>query len=141
MPTVERLAKGGLRYNKFHTAALCSPTRAALLTGRNSTARNMGGVTETATAFPGKNGQRPKSVAPLAEMLRLNGYGTADVRQVARAAAVGGEPVRPDRPLAGALRVRQVLRVSSGRVQPVVPGPLRRHEPHPRSPKIRTTTS
>ena len=77
MPTVERLAKGGLRYNHFHTTALCSPTRAALLTGRNHHMCNMGSITETATAFPGQTGQRPNSVAPLAQMLRLNGYSTA----------------------------------------------------------------
>src|SRR5580698_9311364 len=77
MPTCEKLAKGGLRYNQFHTTALCSPTRAALLTGRNHHVCNMGSITETATAFPGQTGQRPNSVAPLAEMLRLNGYSTA----------------------------------------------------------------
>ena len=73
MPTLGRMAKGGLRYNQFHTTALCSPTRAALLTGRNHHVCNMGSITETATAFPGNTGQRPNSVAPLAEMLRLNG--------------------------------------------------------------------
>ena len=77
MPTLEKLAKGGLKYNKFHTTALCSPTRAALLSGRNHHVNNMGSITETATAFPGQTGQRPNSVAPLAEMLRLNGYSTA----------------------------------------------------------------
>ncbi|MGH8767509.1 MAG: arylsulfatase, partial [Burkholderiales bacterium] len=77
MPTVERLANNGLRYNQFHTTALCSPTRAALLSGRNHHTNNMGSITETATAFPGQTGQRPNSVAPLAEMLRLNGYSTA----------------------------------------------------------------
>ncbi len=77
MPTVERLAKGGLRYNQFHTTALCSPTRIALLTGRNHHMNNMGSITETATAFPGQTGQRPNSIAPLAEMLRLNGYSTS----------------------------------------------------------------
>ena len=77
MPTVEQLANEGLRYNEFHTTALCSPTRAALLTGRNHHMNNMGSITETATAFPGQTGQRPNSVAPLAEMLRLNGYSTA----------------------------------------------------------------
>jgi len=76
MPTVDRLAKGGLRYNQFHTAALCSPTRTALLSGRNHHTNNMGSITETATAFPGNTGQRPNNVAPLAEMLRLNGYST-----------------------------------------------------------------
>lgn len=77
MPTVERLAEGGLRYNHFHTTALCSPTRAALLSGRNHHMNNMGAITEAATAFPGNTGQRPNNVAPLAEMLRLNGYSTA----------------------------------------------------------------
>ncbi|MDB5349316.1 MAG: atsA 16 [Planctomycetota bacterium] len=77
MPTLDKLARGGLRYNKFHTTALCSPTRAALLSGRNHHVCNMGSITETATAFPGQTGQRPNSVAPLAEMLRLNGYSTA----------------------------------------------------------------
>src|SRR5882724_6755065 len=77
MPTVERLARGGLRYNEFHTTALCSPTRTALLSGRNHHMNNMGSITETATSFPGQTGQRPNSVAPLAEMLRLNGYSTA----------------------------------------------------------------
>jgi arylsulfatase A-like enzyme len=77
MPTVERLASNGLRYNEFHTTALCSPTRTALLSGRNHHMNNMGSITETATAFPGQTGQRPNSVAPLAEMLRLNGYSTA----------------------------------------------------------------
>jgi arylsulfatase A-like enzyme len=77
MPTLERLANNGLRYNQFHTTALCSPTRIALLTGRNHHMCNMGSITETATAFPGQTGQRPDGVAPLAEMLRLNGYSTA----------------------------------------------------------------
>lgn len=77
MPTAEKLAQGGLKYNKFHTTALCSPTRAALLSGRNHHVNNMGSITETATAFPGQTGKRPDSVAPLAEMLRLNGYSTA----------------------------------------------------------------
>jgi len=77
MPTVDRLANEGLRYNQFHTTALCSPTRTALLSGRNHHMNNMGSVTETATAFPGNTGQRPNNVAPLAEMLRLNGYSTA----------------------------------------------------------------
>jgi arylsulfatase A-like enzyme len=76
MPTVESLASSGLRYNEFHTTALCSPTRSALLSGRNHHMNNFGSIAETATAFPGQTGQRPNSVAPLAEMLRLNGYST-----------------------------------------------------------------
>jgi arylsulfatase A-like enzyme len=77
MPTVESLANSGLRYNEFHTTALCSPTRSALLSGRNHHMNNFGSIAETATAFPGQTGQRPNSIAPLAEMLRLNGYSTA----------------------------------------------------------------
>jgi arylsulfatase len=76
-PTLERLAQGGLRYNNFHTTALCSPTRAALKSGRNHHMVNMGFVTEMATGFPGDTGQIPNATAPVAEMLRLNGYSTA----------------------------------------------------------------
>jgi arylsulfatase A-like enzyme len=76
-PTAERLAKGGLKYNRFHTTALCSPTRQALLTGRNHHAVGMGSITELATSAPGYNSIRPKSAAPLAETLTLNGYSTA----------------------------------------------------------------
>jgi arylsulfatase A-like enzyme len=76
-PTAERLATNGLRYNRFHTTALCSPTRQALLTGRNHHAVGMGGITEIATSAPGYNSIRPNTAAPLAETLRLNGYATA----------------------------------------------------------------
>ena len=76
-PTLDRLAQEGLRYNQFHTTALCSPTRMAILTGRNHHSANTGSVMEVATGFPGNRGVRPRSVEPLAEMLRLNGYSTA----------------------------------------------------------------
>ena len=76
-PTFERLAEQGLKYNRFHTTALCSPTRQALLTGRNHHAVGMGGITEIATSAPGYNSIRPKAAAPLAETLKLNGYSTA----------------------------------------------------------------
>jgi arylsulfatase len=75
-PTLQGLASQGLRYNNFHTTALCSPTRAALKSGRNHHTASMGFITEMATSFPGATGQIPNSVAPLAEMLRLNGYST-----------------------------------------------------------------
>jgi arylsulfatase len=76
-PTAERLAAGGLKYSRFHTTALCSPTRQALLTGRNHHAVGMGGITEIATSAPGYNSIRPNTAAPLAETMRLNGYATA----------------------------------------------------------------
>jgi arylsulfatase len=76
-PNLERLAAGGLRYNRFHTTALCAPTRAALLSGRNHHSVGMGGITEVATSAPGNNSLRPNSKAPLAQTLQLNGYSTA----------------------------------------------------------------
>jgi arylsulfatase A-like enzyme len=76
-PNAERLAAGGLKYNRFHTTALCSPTRAALLSGRNHHMVGMGGITEIATSAPGYSSQRPNDCAPLAEILKLNGYSTA----------------------------------------------------------------
>jgi arylsulfatase A-like enzyme len=76
-PHAERLAATGLKYNRFHTTALCSPTRQALLTGRNHHTVGMGGITEIATSAPGYNSIRPNTCAPLAETLKLNGYSTA----------------------------------------------------------------
>ena len=76
-PTAERLAAGGVKLNRFHTTALCSPTRQALLTGRNHHSVGMGGITEIATSAPGNSSVRPKEKAPIAETLRLNGYSTS----------------------------------------------------------------
>jgi len=76
-PTAECLAANGLKYNRFHTTALCSPTRQALLTGRNHHTVGMGAITELATSAPGYTSIRPDSCAPLAEILKLNGYSTA----------------------------------------------------------------
>jgi arylsulfatase A-like enzyme len=76
-PTAERLAAGGLKYNRFHTTALCAPTRQALLTGRNHHSVGMGSITETATSAPGYSSVRPNTKAPLAMTLKLNGHATA----------------------------------------------------------------
>ena len=76
-PVAERLAASGLKYSRFHTTALCSPTRAALLTGRNHHTVGMAGITEIATAAPGYTSVIPNSCAPLAETLKLNGFSTA----------------------------------------------------------------
>jgi arylsulfatase len=75
-PTFDQIANEGLYYNNFHTTAVCSPTRAALKSGRNHHDNNMGAIIEMGTAFPGNTGQIPNEVAPLAEILRLNGYST-----------------------------------------------------------------
>ncbi|MFN5964925.1 MAG: sulfatase-like hydrolase/transferase, partial [Pseudanabaena sp.] len=76
-PNLDRLASQGLRYNQFHTTALCSPTRAALLTGRNHHSVSTGVVTEIATGYPGYTAILPRSAATIAEVLRSNGYNTA----------------------------------------------------------------
>ncbi|MFL5754833.1 MAG: arylsulfatase [Chloroflexota bacterium] len=78
-PTFERLAANGLRYTRFHTTALCSPTRQALLTGRNHHSVGMGAVSDMATAAPGHTSVRPNTAATVAETLRLNGYSTAQL--------------------------------------------------------------
>src|SRR3954454_23048434 len=78
-PTAERLAGRGLKFSRFHTTALCSPTRQALLTGRNHHSVGMGGITELATSAPGYSSVRPNTAAPIAEVLRLNGYSTAQL--------------------------------------------------------------
>ena len=77
LPTIERLAKNGLTYTNFHTAPICSASRVALLTGRNPHSANMGTISEMATGFPGQTSILPNSVAPLAKILRFNGYSTA----------------------------------------------------------------
>jgi arylsulfatase A-like enzyme len=76
-PTAERLAANGLKFNRFHTTALCAPTRAALLSGRNHHTVGMGVITELATSAPGYSSLRPNTCAPLAQTLTLNGYSTA----------------------------------------------------------------
>ncbi len=76
-PTFDKMASQGIFYNNFHTTAVCSPTRAALKSGRNHHVNNMGSIIETGTAFPGNTGSIPENVTPVAEMLRLNGYSTA----------------------------------------------------------------
>lgn len=76
-PNAERLARQGLKYTRFHTTALCSPSRAALLSGRNHHTVNMGAITEMATSAPGQTSARPNTCAALAETLKLNGYSTA----------------------------------------------------------------
>src|SRR3990172_8795679 len=76
-PTMDRLAKAGLRYNAFHTTALCSPTRAALLSGRNHHSASTGVIMELGTGFPGYNSLMSKSCGTFAEVLKQNGYNTS----------------------------------------------------------------
>ena len=76
-PALDRIAEAGLRYNQFHTTALCSPTRAALITGRNSHSVSTGVIMELATGFPGYNSLMSKANGTVAEILKQNGYNTA----------------------------------------------------------------
>ncbi len=76
-PALDRLAAGGLRYNRFHTTGVCSPTRAAMLTGRNHHQSGNGTITELSTGYPGYHSVWPKSVAAIPEVLKQNGYSTA----------------------------------------------------------------
>jgi arylsulfatase len=94
-PTAERLADNGLKYNRFHTTALCSPTRQALLTGRNHHSVGMGGITEMATSAPGNSSVRPLDAAPLAETLKLNGYSTAQFGKCHEVPAWQTSPMGP----------------------------------------------
>jgi arylsulfatase len=94
-PTAERLAKDGLKYNRFHTTALCSPTRAAMLSGRNHHTVGMGGITEIATSAPGYNSLRPNTCAPLAEVLKLNGYSTAQFGKCHEVPVFESSPIGP----------------------------------------------
>ena len=76
-PNFDAVADDAVKYTRFHTTALCSPTRAALLSGRNHHSVGMGGITEIATSAPGYTSLRPNTMAPLAETLKLNGYSTS----------------------------------------------------------------
>src|SRR4051794_27514323 len=94
-PTAERLARQGLKYSRFHTTALCSPTRAAMLSGRNHHFVGMGGITEIATSAPGYNSLRPNTCAPLAEVLKLNGYSTAQFGKCHEVPVFEATPIGP----------------------------------------------
>jgi arylsulfatase A-like enzyme len=94
-PTAQRMADNGLCYTRFHTTALCSPSRAALLAGRNHHTVGMGGITEIATSAPGYTSRRPNSMAPLPEILRLNGYSTAQFGKCHEVPVWEASPVGP----------------------------------------------
>jgi arylsulfatase A-like enzyme len=99
-PNYTRMAEGGLRYNRFHVTALCSPTRAALLTGRNSHTVGVGSVGEFAGGFPGYSATLPRDCAPLPRILRDNGYSTAAFGKWHLTPDGQQGPAGPPRPLA-----------------------------------------
>jgi arylsulfatase len=94
-PTADRLAAGGLLYNRFHTTALCAPTRAAMLSGRNHHSVGMGAITELATSAPGNSSLRPNTKAPLAMTLKLNGYSTAQFGKCHEVPVFQSSPMGP----------------------------------------------
>ena len=128
MPTAERLAGDGLRFTRFHTTALCSPTRATLLSGRNHHTVGMGGITEIATSAPGYSSVRPEHVPTAGGDPSLERLLDRSRRQVSRGAGVGIESGRPVRSVAqSGERVRVLLRLHRRRDQPVLPGAARWH--------------
>lgn len=92
-PTAERLATEGLTYNRFHVCSLCAPNRQSLLTGRNHHTAGMGVITEAATSAPGYTSLRPQKVAPLAQILKLNDYSTAQIGKCHEVASWQASPM------------------------------------------------
>ena len=99
-PNFEKLASNGLKYNRFHTTALCSPTRQALLTGRNHHSVGMGGITEIATSAPGYSSILPKNKAPLANDAQAERLLDGTVRKMPRSAGLADKPDGSIRPVA-----------------------------------------
>jgi arylsulfatase len=94
-PSAEKLAAGGLKFNRFHTMAICSATRQGLLTGRNHHSAGMAGITEIATSAPGNSSVLPNSMAPLAKTLKYNGYSTAQFGKCHEVPVWQSSPVGP----------------------------------------------
>ena len=134
-PTLSRIAKEGISYNRFHTTAMCSPTRAALLTGRNHHRVASGQIAELANDWDGYTGTMPKSSATVAEVLKDYGYRTAAWGKWHNTPALESTAAGPFRSLAHRLRFRILLRVS--RRRSITMGTATRPEHHPTS-SIRT---
>ena len=143
-PHMDKLASNGLKYTRFHTTALCSPTRAALLAGRNHHSCRHGRHHRDGHRLSRLHRNHPAEHAPWSRRrLRDNGYATGDVRQVAQHAGARHQPGRSVRPLADRPRVRLLLRLQPGRNQPVLPDALSEYHAGCRSRKRpnRATTS
>ena len=120
MPTLERLAEGGLRYSQWHTTALCSPTRSCMLTGRNHHQNGMACIVEGATGYPGSNAHLPKECGTVARGPARQRLEHLLGRQGPLRPAGGGQPGRPEVQLAAAAGLRSLLRLHRRRDQPVV---------------------
>ena len=111
-PTAERLAADGLKYTRFHTTAICSPTRAALLSGRNHHMVGMGGITEMATSAPGHTSARPETCGHC-RTLKLNGYATAHIGKCHEVPVWESSPAGPST-IGRPPRLRVTLRLPRG---------------------------
>ena len=126
-PTFEALAANGLKYNAFNTTALCSPTRAALITGRDQHNVHTGIIMERSLGYPGYDSLMPKSAGTIAEILRGNGYNTAWFGKNHNVPGLAEQRRRPVRPVADRPRLRIFLRLHRRRREPVGSDPLREH--------------
>ena len=128
-PTMDRIAKSGLRYNNIHSTALCSPTRAALITGRNHHSAGFGVISEQSTGFPGYNSIIAKDKATIGRILLDNGYATSWFGKDHNTPAFAASQVGPfdQWPIGHGLRV--LLRVRRRRREPVAAEPVPQHDP------------
>ena len=136
-PNIDRLAAGGLSYNRFHVTALCSPTRATLLTGRNHHAVGMGFLSDMTMGFPGYTARIPPSAAMLPRILRDAGWGNHGHRQVAPRPPGGAQRGRAVHPVAHRGGLRALLRGTPRRGQLLGPEPGARPALHRRPGPLR----
>ncbi len=127
-PTMDRIANEGLRYNRVFSTALCSPTRAALITGRNHHSAGFGVISEQSTGFPGYNSIIAEDKATIGRILLDNGYAHVLVRQGPQHAGLRGQPGRAVRPVADRHGLRVLLRLRRRRRQPVAAEPVPQHD-------------
>ena len=129
-PTMDRIANSGLRYTNFHSTSLCSPTRAALITGRNHHSVGFGVVGEISTGFPGYDSIIPIEKGTIGTILKENGYATVVVRQGPQYALLPVEPGRAVQSMAERNGLRLFLRLRRWRRQPVATEPVPQHDGH-----------
>ena len=129
-PALDRIAKSGVRYTNFHSTSLCSPTRAALITGRNHHVAGFGVVGEIATGFPGYDSVIRKENGTIGEILKGNGYATSWFGKNHNTPFYQADAGRALRPVAQRHGLRVFLRFRRWRRQPVAAEPVPQHDRH-----------